>query len=339
MRKIKSKMSEVDGIKKSVHILGTFLTHNSLSNMFDKESKNINKNALLNNYKSIENNLVNCKNPIIGPGDIDSEEYILGVADPFLMPRTDNVWDIFFEIIYLNKEPDSAIGHAISYDQGSSWKYTTNVLEPETHISFPFIFANKNQIYMVPEEGGNSGKKVHLYKSTNYPNEWKRINTIIDAEHYIGDTVLFKWNGYWWALTGDSKSSNLYVYYSKNLKRDNWSPHNKNPVVTARPAAERPAGRPLLHKNNPVLFFQDGSEQYGGKVRVYELTKLNPEIYEDSELDESPILSGSGALLGWNSGRMHHIDPHCINGNLICAIDGDLMFSSYLGSHWSIGLI
>jgi hypothetical protein len=72
-----------------------------------------------------------------------------------------------------------------------------------------------------------------------------------------------------------------------------------------------------------------------------EVTDLGPDTYADEELSPSPLLAGTGALVGWNAGRMHHFDPHHVDGRFLCAVDGNVNTSLdtvTTARHWSIGI-
>ena len=138
---------------------------------------------------------------------------------------------------------------------------------------------------------------------------------------------------------GSGDNNEIRVYFSDTLTTPKWTSHPKNPVVTDRSEAGRPAGRPVISNNSILIFFQDSRQEYGSAVNAYEIVQLNETGYKDKKLDGNPILSGTGGL-SWNSGRMHQIDAQIINENLLIAVDGDIGWgrNQYTGSLWSIGL-
>jgi hypothetical protein len=136
---------------------------------------------------------------------------------------------------------------------------------------------------------------------------------------------------------GSGNNDELRVYFNDTLESPNWNPHPKNPVVSNRIQAGRPAGRPLV-QDKITLFLQDSKEEYGSGVRAYEVTELTPAAYSDSPLFTEPILEGTEGI-GWNSGRMHHIDIQESDDEIYCAVDGDVGCgrNRISGSMWSIG--
>jgi len=67
---------------------------------------------------------------------------------------------------------------------------------------------------------------------------------------------------------------------------------------------------------------------------------LTPTEFEYERIAEPDILGGTGALLGWNSGRMHHIDLWPTEEGWVCVVDGDINAGrqTWTGSQWSISM-
>jgi hypothetical protein len=95
------------------------------------------------------------------------------VADPFLWPQPDASPNgklfMFFETKSLhNMQGD--IGAAVSSDGGFSFQPLGVVLDEPWHLSYPFVFAHKGAIYMVPE--GSKSRTLRLYKAVDFPKAW-----------------------------------------------------------------------------------------------------------------------------------------------------------------------
>ncbi len=277
-------------------------------------------------------------NPVLVAGDVTDYGAVDFVADPFLFPGTDR-WHMFFEIFNADRDPDAVIGHATSPD-GIRWEYDQVVLKTGKHLSFPYVFEWEGDHYMIPETGGAGDGMVELFEAVDFPTEWRRHAIPVSSDHESDDAVVFRWDGRWWALVGDDSIEGAYLYYTQSLTRDDWHAHPENPVITDRPTAARPGGRPLVTDDGVVLFYQDCADAYGERVRAYEITALDTETFADRELSASPILEGTGAPVGWNSGRMHHVDPWCVDGRWICAVDGNVNYPGlFTNDHWSIGVL
>lgn len=263
--------------------------------------------------------------PDIHPRNISNRGDMDFVADPFVY--VDEALHVFFEVYDNNRNPTAAIGHAVSKDQGNSWQYSGTVIEPERHASFPFVFEHENEIFMMPDLANREGDlaPVRLYRASDFPHEWVAIQDILNPDHACKDTVVFRKDDRWWAVTGSGNNDQLRLYHNDRLIANGWTPHVQNPVVTDRMWAARPAGRPILKNNRIYLPLQDCEDEYGSAVRLYEVTQLTPEVYEDEPVDRRPLLRGSGGR-SWNSGRMHHLDYQEFGDTSICAVDGDVGF-------------
>lgn len=279
-------------------------------------------------------------NPVLTGGDVTDYGTVDYVADPF-MTRKDGTWHLFFEVFNHRRVPDAVIGHATSTD-GIEWEYDQVVMELSVHASFPYVFEWNDEVYLLPET--NRPEEIiplTLYRARSFPNDWRKIEEIvIQDKHGIDDSVVFRWNGLWWALLGDQRvNDGIYLYYSAELERSNWTPHPENPVVSNRPHAVRPAGRPLLRNNRPVVFYQDCARKYGHKVRMYRIVELSTETYVERECENSPILTATSHSIGWNSGYMHHIDVHSTVDTLCAVVDGNVGFGEQVfPDQWSIGV-
>lgn len=278
-------------------------------------------------------------NPIISPQDIFDFGNVDFVADPFIL-EVDNKIHLFFEIYNKDKEPTAVIGHAESNDRGESWNYTGVVLKTDRHASYPYVFRHDGSIYMIPGLASKPGAPApaKLYKSVDFPREWKYIDTILEPDHPCLDTTVFEYKGRFWALVGSGKNDELHLYYNKSLLNGNWKAHSENPVVKDRLRAGRPGGRPIFGSDSIFLPLQDCREEYGHELRLYEISHLTPTSYSDKPVSEEATLGGTGKF-GWNSGRMHHLDLHYDDTKVVAVFDGDFGFGRnfFSGAMWSIG--
>lgn len=280
-------------------------------------------------------------NPTLTAHDVTDYGRVDFVADPFLVVTDAGDWHLFFEVFNAGRDPPAVVGHATSDDGGRSWEYDRVVLREDDHLAFPYAFEHGGEFYMLPERWNReSPAPVRLYRAAAFPGDWRPVSTVVRPDRQLVDCVAFEWNDRWWALAGTMDDRHeLRIYYADELLADGWTPHEANPVVSGRPRAARPAGRPIVGENGVLFFFQDVATQYGDKVRAFDVEELTPTSYADSERPESPILEGTDSRLGWNSGRMHHVDPLYTDDGWVCAVDGNVAFGERLFSHyhWSIG--
>jgi hypothetical protein len=280
--------------------------------------------------------------PVLTAADVTDYGAVDFVADPFLFVPETGPWRLFFEVYNRDRRPTGVVGHAISTDRGRSWEYDRVVLQDEIHLAFPYIFKWEGTFYMVPDRWNRERPAaIRLFETDSLPGGWRPVSTVVDPDRQLADCVLFRWNDRWWAMLGsDDGNHDLCLYYSDDLLRDEWTPHEQNPVASGRPEAGRPAGRPIVTEDGILVFFQDCAAQYGDKVRAFDVERLSPTAYADRERPESPILEGSDRRLGWNSGRMHHVDPWYTADGWRCAVDGNVGWGrrAFGPNHWSVGM-
>mgnify|MGYP002778667175 CR=1 FL=1 len=255
----------------------------------------------------------NISNPVLTAKDVTDVPAEF-VADPFML-HENGTWYMFFEV--LNAQNDRGeIGLATSVD-GLSWNYKQIVLTQPFHLSYPYVFKQKNEYYMIPES--YQANSVRLYKAIDFPTKWSFVKTLLDGSDYV-DSSIFHFNSKWWLFTSSTKNDTLRLYFANELM-GSWNEHPKSPVIEGNAHIARPGGRVIVLDGKVVRYTQDDKPVYGTQVRAFEITELTPTTYAEKEVQENPILKASG--VGWNAKRMHHIDPHQINQDKwIACVDG-----------------
>jgi len=238
------------------------------------------------------------------------------VADPFMI-RKDSLWHMFFEVLD-EKAGRGKIALAQS-DNALTWTYKGVVLEEPFHVSYPYVFACDNEIYMVPETG--DALAVRLYHAVEFPSRWEFVGNLLAGRGYC-DSSLVRYHGCWWLFTvADSKRNDSLCLHRSDGIEGPWTENPRSPVVVANRHLARPAGRIFECGGRLFRYAQDASPWYGRQVWALEVTKLTPVDYAERLVTEAPVLRPG--RFGWNSLGMHHIDPHPIGGNRwIASVDG-----------------
>jgi len=254
-------------------------------------------------------------NPVLTASDVTdlSARY---VADPFMI-RMESLWYMFFEVLE-DETGRGKIAYAQS-DDALTWTYKSVVLEEPFHLSYPYVFACHNEIYMVPETG--NAMEVRLYRAVEFPIRWQFAGNLLTGKRYV-DSSLVHYHDCWWLFSADAPTRNdsLRLYRSERIEGA-WTEHPSSPVVTSNPHLARPAGRVFEYGGSLFRYAQDDSPWYGRQVWALEITKLTHTDYAERLVTEEPVLRRS--RFGWNSLGMHHVDPHPLAGNRwIACVDG-----------------
>jgi hypothetical protein len=205
------------------------------------------------------------------------------LADPFVFYHNESNY-IFVEDL-LCKDNKGRIS-AIKIDEGK-YEFLDVVLEEDFHLSFPFIFRDNDEIYMIPESCKNFD--IRLYKCLEFPKKWK-LEQVLMSNVSAADTILIKQQDTWFMLTnicsaeiGDHNSE-LHVFYSEDLKSNLWKPiASGNPVIFDS-----------LKARNGGLFFHNetiyrvnqvhGKTNYGKSFNINEVVKISKNEYVEKKI-------------------------------------------------------
>jgi hypothetical protein len=176
------------------------------------------------------------------------------------------------------------------------------VLALPHHLSYPFVFIQDDQAWMIPES--TAAGSIDLFRATNFPGGWVKEATLVTSI-VASDPTLLHHGGRWWLFAtvrdgGGAFSDALYLWSAPDF-RGPWVPHPRNPVLIDI-ASARPAGR--IVRRNGTLFrpVQDCRQGYGQALGIARILKLDESGFEQ-EVDE--ILTSGPA---WRGRRVHTLN-------------------------------
>lgn len=253
----------------------------------------------------------------IDEGKIYSKEWLKQLndstsflADPFFVKK-DSLFYIFFE--HQKIKPGADIGLLVSKD-GLNYQYKGTVLDEAFHLSYPQVFEYKNEYYMLPES--QAANNVLLYKSHNFPYDWRIHDTIIpniklkDPTIFVSDTLNI--------LVASDNEMRMHMYTSESLN-GKWMKHKNKPIVMVGTEA-RAGGRFINNNGSLILPVQNSSHGYGYGLSLYEFefNNLDYRVKKISHLH----LKATKDILEF-SGGMHHLDLQKINNQFYAVYDGN----------------
>lgn len=256
------------------------------------DGKNISENEIFSKYKMRQLN--------------DSTSFI---ADPFFIKK-DSIFYIFFE--HQKTKSGADVGLLKSND-GFNYSYEGTVLDEDFHLSYPQIFEYKGSYFMIPES--QASNHVLLYKSFNFPNNWKIVDTLIantklkDPTIYLSDSLNI--------IVGSDNNMRMYMYYSDSLN-GNWRPHED--FIVMRGTESRPGGRFIPYQGGLVLPVQNSTHGYGYGISLYKFKFKNLK-YRYEKISHL-YLKRNNKIKEFNSG-MHHIDIQFIEDKFYAVYDGN----------------
>jgi len=204
-------------------------------------------------------------------------------ADPFPI-RVGNEYYIFHEEAPLSHYKGTIVLSVV--DDAGKTAGPIPILEKDYHLSYPFVFQWDGEFFMIPETAAH--RRVELYHCVAFPSRWKLERVLLSGLAASDPTPAFVF-GKWWLfagipVSGTGASVELHLFYADSPLGP-WTPHRANPVKSDVRSA-RPAGR--IFENDGQLYrpAQDCSRRYGYAVSINRILQLNPEAYEEVEVDK-----------------------------------------------------
>ena len=156
------------------------------------------------------------------------------------------------------------------------------VLEEATHLSYPQVFADSGQIWMIPESG--ESRCISLYRAASFPDTWVKECDLVAGTRAYDATLHRDAAGYWLFATPErwqgTSWDRLSVFHAPSLKGP-WKSHADNPVQL-NPRSSRSAGHLFPRDGEWHRLAQDGSNSYGGAIAVCRIDELTPDRYRQS---------------------------------------------------------
>jgi hypothetical protein len=214
-------------------------------------------------------------------------------ADPFLVRHVGRRF-IFFE------DYDASCRRAViryaEIDAGGRLRAPGVALSEDCHLSYPFVFAEGDAVYMLPETAGH--RTVELYRAARFPDQW-RLDRVLLSDVAATDATLLRHAGRLWlfvaiAVDGGRPIDELFLFSAESLCGE-WAPHPLNPIVSDVRCA-RPAGRVFLRDGQLIRPAQDCSRSYGWRLVLNRVEALSPSDYRERPIGAIEPAPGSGNL-------------------------------------------
>jgi hypothetical protein len=219
-------------------------------------------------------------------------------ADPFVCERDGRTWLFFEDFLY---SEDRGVIACAELSPDGKLSDPVRVLDLPYHLSFPFVFEDGGETYMIPESGWN--RTVELWRATRFPYEWKKERTLFEGAHAF-DTVLWRNGGlYWFFVTlVDPRAAGpqLFLFHSDSLTGP-WTYHPANPIGPDVRSA-RNAGAIFMHDGRLYRPSQSGAPRYGYACHIHEILRLTPGDYEEQMVATLEPPRGMAGVHTYNRG-------------------------------------
>jgi hypothetical protein len=164
--------------------------------------------------------------------------------------------------------------------------FIPGVLSESHHLSFPFVFKDGENLFLLPE--AYESKEIRLYKCIDFPRRWELYSTLMTEVAAVDSMITFH-DGLYWLFTNldsserDDFNSELHLFSAPELRSQNWTPHPDNPVVFDS-LGGRNGG---LFKENGDLYRvcqNQGFSSYGKSISIRVVEELSLTSYREREV-------------------------------------------------------
>lgn len=205
------------------------------------------------------------------------------LADPFAC-KQDGRYFIFVEDSDFRKGVISV--YAVDR-QGARAERLGVALDEPFHLSFPFLFRDGQDIFMVPESLEN--RDIRLYRCTGFPLEWELASVLV-ADVAAVDSMIVRRNGRWWMLTtmnssGVGATDAEFCLYSADHPLGPWVASRSNPLFIDSTRA-RNGG--LLSDGESLYRVAQRPDfaAYGKSMAIYRIDEISKDAYSETLIRE-----------------------------------------------------
>jgi hypothetical protein len=194
-------------------------------------------------------------------------------ADPFIIAK-DNKYYVFYEELKFADYHGYLAVAELDLEEGKLINAKT-ILKLDYHLSYPQVFAENNQFYMIPESGDNHS--IDLYECTSFPYQWHKKQVLIDNIQAVDSTLLTQDNRWYLFISakvkGASYDDELSIYKTSDLFNIPFEKLYEKPVITDVCNA-RMAGKFIQRKGELLRVSQDGGKRYGYRANLNKVLQI-----------------------------------------------------------------
>lgn len=193
-------------------------------------------------------------------------------ADPFLFEYNGDTY--LFAEMYDRIKKKGVIGWALL--KGMRCTKFTVCLELEHHLSYPCIFRNGKDIFMVPECYQTGC--VTLYRATSFPNKWEKSKVLFNG--LAVDTTPLSIDGTMNFITTVFEDKEKRINNNLNIIDE----HGNNHQVISSDYTTRCAGMPFCKGEKTYRPAQNCGELYGGQIVFKEIIDDSLDHYKEESV-------------------------------------------------------
>jgi hypothetical protein len=200
------------------------------------------------------------------------------LADPFVIEENGHNW-LFVEEIPAGAAKGRLAVMELDRDGGCGEPVT--ILERPYHLSYPFVFRDGREFFMIPETSANND--IQLYRATRFPFEWTLEKVLYSNVRAVDTTPLFL-DGIWYFFTTSARLGyETFLFWSNSLDGE-WHYHPRNPICSDVRRA-RGAGPLFRFQGSLIRPAQDCSVRYGYAIALNRVLNISPTDYGEELIE------------------------------------------------------
>ena len=214
--------------------------------------------------------------------DLWKPKPVLYQADSFLFVKGDELF-LFYELQHWDNP--GCIAMTKTKDL-KTWTEPVIVLKEPFHLSFPYVFEDHGNIYMVPES--QESDSIRLYKANEDLTQFEFVKTLLFQErkggiHYnYNDSHIYHKDGKYYLFTSYQKDWMYYqeLFVTNDLLNGEFVKHPCSPICTSNEFG-RNGGSLIQYGDKLLRVTQDCHQDYGDNISLLEITLINENAYKE----------------------------------------------------------
>lgn len=205
---------------------------------------------------------------------------IKSIADPFVFKDTQGILHLFYEDFSMINLAEYGKIFLATLDKDFNVTSIKELLDTQSHTSYPFIFDEAGKTYIIPETSvqGKLSAYEYDFTSKSLVNEKVIINNLP-----LLDATILKYNDKYWLFATKSENglgnAALFIYYSDTLF-GKYESHANNPVKICNDGA-RPAGKFIEVDGEIYRPTQNCRQHYGASISINKITQLSENYFSE----------------------------------------------------------
>ena len=167
-----------------------------------------------------------------------------------------------------------------------TWSQPQTVLKEPYHLSFPYVFEDHGNIYMIPES--QECDSVRLYQANDDMSSFSFVRTLLSQERVNGinfsynDSHIYKKDGRYFLFTSYQKDWMYYqeLFITDDLLNGTFVRHPQSLICKSNEFG-RNGGALIDYKGKLLRVTQDCHKDYGDNISLMEITQIDDNHYEE----------------------------------------------------------